>query len=144
VKERIKIIYVQSSHILRVSGERPLNDNRWSRFEQAFPVPENCDVDKIQGLFQQGILTITMPKKIIAQVRPVEEPNAIQKATSNPKPQEVQKEIPPPPPPPSPTSAKTTAQKAPSPPKSVAETTLQKVLLNHHLCSNTMINYHLF
>ncbi|XP_062175162.1 inactive protein RESTRICTED TEV MOVEMENT 2-like isoform X2 [Alnus glutinosa] len=131
VKERIKIIYVQSSHILRVSGERPLNDNRWSRFEQAFPVPENCDVDKIQGLFQQGILTITMPKKIIAKVRPVEEPKAIQKATSNPKPQEVQKEIPPPPPP-RPTSAKTTAQKAPSPPKSVAEPTLQKVLEEIH------------
>jgi hypothetical protein len=81
-----------------------------------------------------------MPKKIIAQVCPAEEPKTIQKATSNPKPHEVQKEIPPP----NPTSAITTDQKVPSPPKSVVEPTLQKVLLNHHLYSNIMLNHYLF
>ncbi|KAE8037910.1 hypothetical protein FH972_010462 [Carpinus fangiana] len=129
VKERIKIAFVQSPRILRVNGERPIQDNRWSRFNEAFPVPENCEVDKIDARFLQGILTITMPKNVISQLRPAGEAKTIQNPTSTPnstadqpKPQEVAEEIPPP----EPTSAKTAPQKAPSPPKLVAEPKLQK------------------
>ena len=129
VKERVKITFVQSARILRVNGERPIQDNRWSRFNEAFPVPENCVVDNIEARFYQGILTITMPK-IISQLRPAEEAKTIQNPTSTPnsasdqpKPQEVAEKIPPP----KPTSAKTAPQKAPSPPKLVTEPKLQKV-----------------
>ncbi|XP_040994185.1 protein RESTRICTED TEV MOVEMENT 2-like [Juglans microcarpa x Juglans regia] len=99
VKERIKIRYVNSSRTLRIQGERPRQDNRWSRFNQTFSVPENCDVDKIQGRFLSGILTITMPK--IARVGPAAEDKtakaapSLPKSTPQPKLPEVPEQIPP-------------------------------------------------
>ncbi|KAK7322483.1 hypothetical protein VNO77_25864 [Canavalia gladiata] len=69
IKEGIKINFVSSSRMVRVVGERPLNyGNRISRFEQTYPVPDDCDVQKLQGKYEQGTLTITMPKKPIPQV----------------------------------------------------------------------------
>ncbi|KAJ1406733.1 HSP20-like chaperone [Sesbania bispinosa] len=71
IKERIKINFVASSRIVRVSGERPIvGGNKWSRFDQSYPVPENCEVEKLQGKFEQGILIVTMPKKFISPVTP--------------------------------------------------------------------------
>ncbi|KAF2284093.1 hypothetical protein P3X46_012841 [Hevea brasiliensis] len=61
-KEQINISYVHSSRLIRVIGERLIVGNKWSRFNQAFSVPQNCDVQKIQAKFQNGVLTITMPK----------------------------------------------------------------------------------
>ncbi|KAJ7949473.1 inactive protein RESTRICTED TEV MOVEMENT 2-like [Quillaja saponaria] len=104
-KERIRITYVHSTRIVRVLGERPLENNRWSRFNQVYPVPENCDVDKIHGKFEQGVLTLRLPKKIISKVRPKEEVKAKQEAPSTSKPapaaelpksEKVQKEVIPP------------------------------------------------
>lgn len=49
---------------MRVVGERPIvGGNKWSCFDQSYPVPENCEVEKLQGKFEQGTLIITMPKK---------------------------------------------------------------------------------
>ena len=88
--------------MVRVHGERSLGDNKWSRFNETFPVPENCDVDQIHGKFYQGILTITMPKQVIAKAGPSkEQAKATQKAPHPPKssaetePQKVQEVIPP-------------------------------------------------
>ncbi|KAJ8756352.1 hypothetical protein K2173_025164 [Erythroxylum novogranatense] len=64
LKEQIKITYVQSSRIIRVAGERPVSYNKWSRFNQAFPVSQDCEVNKIQAKFQNGVLAITLPKAI--------------------------------------------------------------------------------
>lgn len=58
----MKITYTHSTRLIRVAGERLITGNKWSKFNQAFPVPQNCDVQKIQGKFQNGVLTITMPK----------------------------------------------------------------------------------
>ncbi|KAB1225477.1 Inactive protein RESTRICTED TEV MOVEMENT 2 [Morella rubra] len=66
VKERIKITYMKPA--IKVQGERTLENNKWSPYTKTFLVPENCDTDKIQSKFQQGVLTITMPKKIVKQV----------------------------------------------------------------------------
>ncbi|KAF3956848.1 hypothetical protein CMV_018075 [Castanea mollissima] len=102
VKDRIRIIYHTVARNVRVQGERPLGDNRWSRFNETFPVPENCDVDKIHGKFYQGILTVKMPKQVIAKVDPSkEQAKATEKAPHPPKssaetkPQKVQEVIPP-------------------------------------------------
>ncbi|KAJ6727503.1 PROTEIN RESTRICTED TEV MOVEMENT 2 [Salix purpurea] len=73
LKKQLKIAYVHSSRIVRVTGERPLEYNKWSRFNQTFPVPQNCEVNKIQGKFQDGILFITMPKDTTKQSHPKEE-----------------------------------------------------------------------
>lgn len=66
-REQMKITYVDSSRSIRVQGERPVAYNKWSRFNQSFPVPQNCQVNKIQGKFQNGVLIITMPKTTITQ-----------------------------------------------------------------------------
>ncbi|KAF9676502.1 hypothetical protein SADUNF_Sadunf08G0008600 [Salix dunnii] len=79
-KEQLKITYVHSSGIVRVTGERPLAYNKWSRFNQTFPVPQNCEVNKIQGKFQDGILFITMPKATIKQSHPKEESKGTKEA----------------------------------------------------------------
>ncbi|KAI4323712.1 hypothetical protein L6164_023297 [Bauhinia variegata] len=81
-KPRVRITYVNSSQMVTVIGERPINgSNKWSRFNQAFPVPENCQVEKLQSKFDQGILTITIPKKFLSQVLPPKE----EKISSPPK-----------------------------------------------------------
>ncbi|KAJ9183751.1 hypothetical protein P3X46_007563 [Hevea brasiliensis] len=66
-KEQIKIKYVRSSSSIRVVGERPISGNKWSRFNEAFPVSQNCDVQTIQAKLLNGVLTITMPKPTIEQ-----------------------------------------------------------------------------
>lgn len=49
---------------IRVHGQRPLMNNRWSRFNLLLPVPENCDTSKIHAKLHNGSLTITMPKEV--------------------------------------------------------------------------------
>ncbi|KAG6763367.1 hypothetical protein POTOM_030781 [Populus tomentosa] len=80
LKEQVKITYVHSSRIVRVTGERPLSYNKWSRFNQTFPVPQNCEVNKIQAKLHDGILSITMPKATIKQCRPKEEAKGTKEA----------------------------------------------------------------
>lgn len=90
------------SRTVTARGERPVVNDRWSRFNQSFPVPENCDTDKIRAKFQHGVLSITIPKKIVATVGPAEEAKTTQKTPSLPrsasqsKSQKVQEEIIPP------------------------------------------------
>ncbi|CDY11315.1 BnaA03g01510D [Brassica napus] len=67
-KEQIKVTYVHTSRMIRVTGERPLGDRRWSRFNEVFTVPQNCLVDKIHGSFKNNALTITMPKETITKM----------------------------------------------------------------------------
>lgn len=50
------------SRVIRIKGERALGNNKVSRFNQEIPVPPNFEIEKIQARFQNGILTITMPK----------------------------------------------------------------------------------
>ncbi|XP_038691586.1 inactive protein RESTRICTED TEV MOVEMENT 2 isoform X2 [Tripterygium wilfordii] len=91
-KEQIKITYVHSTRIVRVQGERSIGKNVWGRFNETFPVPTNCVVNKISGKLQEGVLTITMPKQIMTpliispkvDVRPPE-PSKEPKPTDPPK-----------------------------------------------------------
>ncbi|XP_040992628.1 inactive protein RESTRICTED TEV MOVEMENT 2 [Juglans microcarpa x Juglans regia] len=87
-KERIKVAYVNCSRTVTARGERPVVNDRWSRFNQSFPVPENCNTDKIRAKFQHGALSITIPKKIVATVGPAEKSVSQSKNT-----QKVQEEI---------------------------------------------------
>lgn len=38
-------------------------ERRWGQFERVFHLPSNADEDNIQAGFQDGILTLTVPKK---------------------------------------------------------------------------------
>ncbi|KAM7265716.1 hypothetical protein ACFE04_003399 [Oxalis oulophora] len=67
-KEQIKVSYVHATRTINVHVEQRLTSGKWKRCFETFPVPQNCKVFEIRGKFQNGILTITMPKEIVTQV----------------------------------------------------------------------------
>ncbi|KZV47306.1 inactive protein RESTRICTED TEV MOVEMENT 2 [Dorcoceras hygrometricum] len=62
MKEQIKVS-TEGRNIIRVRGERLVAGNKWSRFQEDFQVPENCEMNSIRAKHQGGNLTITVPKK---------------------------------------------------------------------------------
>ncbi|KAG6760540.1 hypothetical protein POTOM_037063 [Populus tomentosa] len=78
LKEQLKITYVCSSRIVRVTGEKPI---AYKRFDQTFPAPENCEVTKIQGTFHDGTLSITIPKATSTQPHSKEEAKVTKEAS---------------------------------------------------------------
>ncbi|KAK7377849.1 hypothetical protein VNO80_03282 [Phaseolus coccineus] len=58
-------IRIQINHVglLIISGERPLEGNRWKRFKKEFEIPSYCNDDAIHGNMMQSILSVVMPKK---------------------------------------------------------------------------------
>ncbi|KAL4278853.1 hypothetical protein GQ457_03G005820 [Hibiscus cannabinus] len=96
-KEQINVTYVDATRSIKVQAEKASEKNTRSRINQAFPVPENCIIEKIQGSLKNGLLTITMPKRTVTQlpkeqiVPPIPKPSAVekqmdQKLKSPPKP----------------------------------------------------------
>lgn len=78
LKEQLKITYVCSSRIVRVTGEKPI---AYKRFDQTFPAPENCEVTKIQGTFHDGTLSIIIPKATSTQPHSKEEAKVTKEAS---------------------------------------------------------------
>ena len=63
---------------LRIQGEKKeekeerrkdyyLSERRYGSFERRFPIPDSVDIDKVDALFKQGVLTVTLPKTAEAQ-----------------------------------------------------------------------------
>jgi HSP20 family protein len=63
---------------LRIRGEKKeekeerqkdyyLSERRYGSFERRFPIPDGVEVDKIDASFEQGVLTVTLPKTAAAQ-----------------------------------------------------------------------------
>lgn len=44
-----------------------MSERRYGRFQRAFPIPANVARDKIDARFENGVLTITLPKSAAAQ-----------------------------------------------------------------------------
>jgi HSP20 family protein len=44
-----------------------LSERRYGSFQRSFRIPEGVDTDKIEATFQNGILTVMLPKKAEAQ-----------------------------------------------------------------------------
>ncbi|KAK3205517.1 hypothetical protein Dsin_019563 [Dipteronia sinensis] len=65
-KEQLKV-QVTTLRNLRVSGERVLGNNKWSRFSLEFPIPANYDTNEITAKFEGGSLYIKHPKIITAE-----------------------------------------------------------------------------
>jgi hypothetical protein len=53
--------------MLRITGERPIQGNKWRKFDQTYPVPQNSEAEKLEAKFEQGILILKMQKKTISQ-----------------------------------------------------------------------------
>ncbi|KAF7836311.1 inactive protein RESTRICTED TEV MOVEMENT 2-like [Senna tora] len=71
-RDQIRITFVNFTRTLNVYGERSIDseNNKWSRFNQSYPIPPNCEVERLQAKFSDGILTITMPKKVVSHPSP--------------------------------------------------------------------------
>ncbi|EYU46130.1 hypothetical protein ABFS82_04G070900 [Erythranthe guttata] len=63
-KEQLRV-QLTRTRILKISGARPLGDNKWSSFHKDFDVSENCDTNKITAKFEEGILYVRQPKVIV-------------------------------------------------------------------------------
>jgi HSP20 family protein len=47
---------------------RPLSERYYGRFERRMPLPKGIDEDKVKASFRNGVLTVTLPKSLEAQV----------------------------------------------------------------------------
>ncbi|MED6193096.1 hypothetical protein PIB30_015749 [Stylosanthes scabra] len=72
-KEEVKV-EIEDDRVLRISGERNREseerNDTWhrverssGRFERSFRLPENAMVDKVKAAMEDGVLTVTVPKK---------------------------------------------------------------------------------
>lgn len=66
-------VQLDNNRNLKVSGERPLDNNRTFRFNKEVQIPENCDINDLRARFEQGILYISMPKTSIPWVGVIEQ-----------------------------------------------------------------------
>ncbi|XP_059278136.1 inactive protein RESTRICTED TEV MOVEMENT 2-like [Lycium ferocissimum] len=62
-------VQLTETGILKISGQRPIGQNKWQRFQKEFPVAENCDQSKISAKFENGTLHIKQPKLITSSVK---------------------------------------------------------------------------
>lgn len=61
-KEDLKV-QVDTLGRLTVSGERRLDEGKYTRFKKVFEVPTDSNLDKITGKFEHSILSVIMPLK---------------------------------------------------------------------------------
>ncbi|XVF05022.1 hypothetical protein REPUB_Repub05bG0135400 [Reevesia pubescens] len=67
-------IQITTGGNLRISGERPIGGNKFSRFSKEIPIPSNCDQNKIRATFRGGMLNIKHPKLIVPADEKQEQP----------------------------------------------------------------------
>ncbi|XP_074289748.1 uncharacterized protein LOC141615097 [Silene latifolia] len=128
-KEQLKV-QLTISRMLKITGERPLGDNKYRRFHKEFRIPSNCDTKEISAKFEGGILYIRQPKIITPAAPPPPPPPPPPVAVQPPKlPTEAPRPQQPPPlpsqvsaplplPPPSPPQQQSQQQAPPLPPPS--------------------------
>ncbi|KAL5101636.1 hypothetical protein RYX36_005963 [Vicia faba] len=89
MKEQLRV-QVTSTRVLRVSGERQMNDKKWRRFRKEFSIPSHSDTSKVAAKFEAGILYVKLPKLInqqnIAPTPTQQEPQKPQQQTIPQKP----------------------------------------------------------
>jgi len=70
-------------NVITISGEKKareskkestcyMNEIRYGKFARSFRLPGNVDVDKIKGTWNEGILTVEIPKTELAKPRKIE------------------------------------------------------------------------
>ncbi|KAK2367448.1 inactive protein RESTRICTED TEV MOVEMENT [Trifolium repens] len=67
-KEQLKV-QTNNKGILKIYGEKSLgaSSKKWSRFRKEIRISKDCDVNRIQAKFSQGILSIVIPKSEVIQ-----------------------------------------------------------------------------
>ncbi|CAL9129771.1 unnamed protein product, partial [Musa acuminata var. zebrina] len=82
-REQIKL-QIDDYGKLKISGERPLINDRWKRFLKEFYVPDYCNVSDISAKFENGLLRIILPK-FVAQTGTKDENAKAPEAAPDPK-----------------------------------------------------------
>jgi len=70
-------------NVITISGEKKgrevkndstcyLNEIRYGKFSRSFRLPGNVDVDQIKGTWNEGVLTVEIPKTELAKPRKIE------------------------------------------------------------------------
>ena len=73
-----------NNNVLEISSEKELKEEsndekvmrrefRYSSFKRTFTLPDTADTDKIKASYKDGILSINIPKKDEAKVKPVKQ-----------------------------------------------------------------------
>lgn len=65
-KDQLRV-QLTTSNILRITGSRPIADNKWKRFHKEFPVSANSNIQQISAKFEGGKLYIRLPKVIVQE-----------------------------------------------------------------------------
>ena len=81
-------IQIISSGVIKVNGERPVNEYKYVRFELNFEVPKNSNSDAITAKFDGEILYITVPKHVVEEKKePEPEPEPQPQPQPQPEPE---------------------------------------------------------
>ncbi|KAJ8621865.1 hypothetical protein MRB53_030394 [Persea americana] len=88
VKEQLRV-QLHNNGVLKISGERPIQGNKWTRFRKDFLVPDHCDRTQIRAKFETRALYITMPKTSLTSPQPTKPtpttfPNAAKSSSPQP------------------------------------------------------------
>lgn len=62
--EQLKVYINCFGTSITIHGERPLHGNLWKRFSKKINISNNYSTDEIRSKFVNGILFLTMPKKV--------------------------------------------------------------------------------
>ncbi|XP_015873299.3 inactive protein RESTRICTED TEV MOVEMENT 2 [Ziziphus jujuba] len=81
-REKLRV-QITSAGKLRISGERQGPTGVNSQFRKEFPIPQNCDTDKISANFFEGIIYVKLPKTKPPAPAPAPAPDV--KAQEKPK-----------------------------------------------------------
>lgn len=91
-KEQLKV-QLTSGGNLRISGEKPIGDNKFSRFSKEFSIPSNCDPNKIRANYKGSMLQVKFPKQIVPADEKPEKVKAVAEVP-NPKPDHKPADVP--------------------------------------------------
>ncbi|CAN7050781.1 unnamed protein product [Brassica oleracea var. botrytis] len=59
--DQIKITKDERARTIHIEGQRPLSTQTKARFNEVYPVPDSCDMTKLNTSFSHGLLTIEFP-----------------------------------------------------------------------------------
>ncbi|KAK9291113.1 hypothetical protein L1049_009300 [Liquidambar formosana] len=56
-------VQINNRGMLKITGQRPLDTTKWSRFRKEIRISKDCNANEIHANFSSGLLCIIMPKK---------------------------------------------------------------------------------
>ncbi|CAN8259823.1 unnamed protein product [Cochlearia groenlandica] len=63
-RDQIEIKKDERTRSIQIQGQRPLSTHTRARFNEAYRVPESCDMSKLNTSFSHGLLTIEFPAMV--------------------------------------------------------------------------------